>query len=261
MKPPILDTNWSHEIKALYKHDMQEIWDKSLARQIWNQYHNQLEIYLKLAAGEKKDILDVGCAQATLALVLAENGHNVTAVDIRQEFLDYAKSRYTHGNIEFICSNALEFNLDKKFDLIYANQIIEHLVYPVEFVKQLSQLLKPNGTIIVTTPNHRYIKNTLPSYSELGNPKDWEHKQFTADGDGHFFAYTAEELEQIAKSSGCKDVSVNYFESPWISGHIKVRHIHRIAPLFLLKSLDKLTVSTPVIGSRLTHQLICIIQY
>ena len=27
MKPPVFDENWSDEIKALYRHDVQEMWD------------------------------------------------------------------------------------------------------------------------------------------------------------------------------------------------------------------------------------------
>src|SRR3974377_2437936 len=112
MKPPVFDPNWSEELKALYRHDVQEIWDDSLNRHIWNQYHNQLRVYLGLAGlpeltGEKK-ILDVGCAQGTLALLLAERGHDVTALDLRPSFLDYAQKRYTHGRIRFIAGNALD---------------------------------------------------------------------------------------------------------------------------------------------------------
>ena len=101
MKPPVFDANWSDEIKALYRHDVQEMWDDSVNRHIWNQYHNQLRLYLELAGipeltGAKK-ILDVGCAQGTLALLLAERGHDVVALDLRPGFLEYAQTRYTHG--------------------------------------------------------------------------------------------------------------------------------------------------------------------
>ena len=42
MKPPRFDPSWPADVLALYRHDMQEIWDPSIAPQIWNQYHNQL---------------------------------------------------------------------------------------------------------------------------------------------------------------------------------------------------------------------------
>src|SRR5207342_664659 len=102
MIPPVYNPAWPDDVKALYRHDMQEIWDRRLTPQIWNQYHNQLDYYLGIAGDEPLSVLDVGCAQGTLALLLAERGHHVTAVDIRPQFLDYAKSRHTHGDIRFL---------------------------------------------------------------------------------------------------------------------------------------------------------------
>ncbi|MBK8742599.1 MAG: hypothetical protein IPM02_25300 [Betaproteobacteria bacterium] len=49
MKPPIYNADWPAEVQALYRHDMQEIWDPTIAPQIWNQYHNQLHIYMAIA--------------------------------------------------------------------------------------------------------------------------------------------------------------------------------------------------------------------
>jgi len=255
MKPPVYDPNWSPEVHVLYEHDMQEIWDRRRAPQIWNLYHNQLDLYISLAGRVPLDILDVGCAQATLALKLAELGHRVTAVDIRQSFLDYAIGRYTHGEIEFVCGNAFDVDLNRQFDVVYANQILEHLVYPVEFTKRLKEFLRPGGLLVMTTPNGEYIKNKLPSYKELGNPKAWEHLQFFADGDQHFFAYTVNELNDIALSAGLQNVLIRWFETPWISGHMKLRYLQRLIPSSVQRALDRLFVRLPHAGRKFSHQL------
>ena len=142
MKPPVYDPAWPTDVQALYRHDMTEMWDRSIAPNIWNQYHNQLRIYCALADERKPlDVLDVGCAQGTLALLLGERGHNVCAMDIRQQFLDYAASRHEHGNVRFVCGNVMEASPGGRFDLIYANQIVEHLVYPAELVARLAKWL------------------------------------------------------------------------------------------------------------------------
>lgn len=234
---------------------MQEIWNRSIAPHIWNQYHNQLDQYLGIAGHEPMDILDVGCAQGTLALLLAERGHRVTAVDLRPDFLQYAQSRHTHGDIRFVQANALEQDIPGQYDFVYANQLIEHLVYPGEFLVRLRRNLRPGGKLIVTTPNGDYVRNALPSFRELGDPGRWAHLQFTADGDGHFFAYLAEELIDLFVSSGFADVQSRFFESPMISGHMKVRHVHRFMPAGILRALDRVVVGMPWAGRRLTHQL------
>jgi len=258
VKAPQYNQSWSDEVKAVYQHDIEEIWDPGLAPHLWNQYHNHLEIYCGLAGEEPKNILDIGCAQATLALTLAEKGHRVTAFDIRQPFLDYAKSRYTHGDISFVCGNALELELKEKFDIIFANQILEHLVYPVEFTLNLRKSLKPGGLLVMSTPNGHYIKNSLQSFAELGDPQKWEHMQFTADGDGHFFAYHDVELKKILNSAGLKHSKITWFETPWISGHMKVRYLHKYLPSGLIQFLDQLTLMFPFMAKRLSHQLLAI---
>jgi len=234
---------------------MQEIWDRSIAPQIWNQYHNQLDYYLAIAGKESKSILDVGCAQGTLALLLAEAGHHVTAVDLRPAFLDYARSRHSHGDVRFLVANVLEDDIPGDYDLIFANQIVEHLVYPDQLLLRLRARLKPGGRLVMTTPNGDYIKNSLPSFRQLGNAKHWEHMQHTADGDGHFYAYLREELEGLFVAAGFKAVRGAFFESPMISGHMKIRHVHGFVPSAILRVLDRMIVGMPWLGRRLTHQL------
>ncbi len=256
MKAPILDPSWPPDVHALYRHDMQEIWDRRIAPQIWNQYHNQLDLYQKIAGDRPLRILDVGCAQGTLALLLAERGHHVIAVDIRPQFLEYAKSRHTHGDVQFIVANVLKDDIPGGHDLIFANQIIEHLVYPTELLARLKALLKPGGCLVTTTPNGAYVKNPLPSYTELGDPREWEHLQFTADGDGHFFAYRAEELRTLYRYAGFEQIKTRYFETPFINGHMKLRYLHGFAPVGLLRSVDRITLSLPWVGRVSAHQLL-----
>lgn len=256
MKPPKYDDNWPADVMALYKHDMDEIWDRSRAPHMWNQYHNQLDIYREIAGLESKSILDVGCAQGTLALLLAEDGHQVTAVDIRQQFLDYAATRYTHGDIKFLRANVLEDEITGEFDVIFANQIVEHLVYPETLTKRLSELLTPGGKLVMSTPNGKYLKNSLPSFSDLGDPSQWEHMQHTADGDGHFYAYLPIELVEIFENSGLVDVSYNVFETPFISGHMKLRYLHNILPYALLRAGDRALLSVPKLRDKASHQLL-----
>ena len=259
MKPPVFNADWAEDVQTVYHHDMQEIWDPRIARHIWNQYHNQIDLYLSLADRQNHlQILDVGCAQGTLALLLAEQGHEVWALDIRQQFLDYAASRYEKGTVHFLCGNVMEMDIAERFDLIFANQLIEHLVYPVAFTQRLMRSLKPGGKLVMTTPNADYIKNSLPTFSQLGDPAEYVDRQYTADGDGHFFAYRDEELYAIFKQAGLQNINLVYFETPFISGHIRIRHLHPFTPAALLRFLDRMTLQSPVLGKRFAHQLMII---
>jgi 2-polyprenyl-3-methyl-5-hydroxy-6-metoxy-1,4-benzoquinol methylase len=257
MKPPVFDPGWPEDIRALYDHDMQEMWDPSICLNVWNLYHAEIDMYLALAGPVPLKILDIGCAQGTLALLLAERGHQVTAVDIRPQFLEYARSRYEHGDVTFLQGNALEDDLGSGYDLVFANQIIEHLVYPVELCTRLSGMARPGGRLVMTTPNGHYVRNKLPSFADLGDPRDWEHMQFSADGDGHFFAFRLDELEDVFVQAGLRQVRCMPFESLVISGHMKFRHLHPFVPYPALKFMDRMLTAIPVCNRMLSHQLLC----
>jgi 2-polyprenyl-3-methyl-5-hydroxy-6-metoxy-1,4-benzoquinol methylase len=256
LKAPRFDFTWPQDVKALYRHDVQEFWDRSIAPQVWNQYHNQLDLYLSLVpTGKRLEILDVGCAQGTLALLLAERGHSLLAVDIRPQFLEYAASRYERGDVRFVCGNALEMEWEPRFDLIFANQLVEHVVFPFDLVRRLAGGLKPGGRLVMTTPNGAYLRNTLPNYRALGDPSKHAAQQCSADGDGHFFAFVADELIEVFEQTGLTRVTVRFFETPWISGHMRVRYLHSRLPVRLLRVLDRATLTLPGVARRAAHQL------
>lgn len=257
MKTPQFDPAWSTEVAEIYRNDMREIWDRDIERHSFNCYQNQLKFYLDLVNDlNPATVLDVGCAQGTLALLLGESGRTVTGVDIRPAFLEYAKSRYERGDVTFVAANIFDEPPLGRFELVFANQIIEHVVYPVQLLQTLKQYVAPGGSLVVTTPNHDYIRSPLPSYTELGDPKMHEHRQFSAGGGDHFFAYTEEELRAAADKAELHVLEVHYFESPMISGHAKVRHLHRALPVPVLAFLDHLVLR--VIPRKAAHQL-CVV--
>jgi 2-polyprenyl-6-hydroxyphenyl methylase/3-demethylubiquinone-9 3-methyltransferase len=254
MKRPQLDPSWPPEIVEIYRNDLREIWDPSIERHMFHSYHNQLDYYFALADElAAKSVLDVGCAQATLAMQLAERGKRVVAVDIRKPFLDYAMTRYERGDLRVVAANLLDEPDLGTFDLVFGNQIIEHLVHPVEFLRGLSRYVRPGGALVVTTPNHDYFRSSLPSFTELGDVKQYEHLEHSASGGDHFFAYTEEELRSAAADANLDVVRVDYFETPWISGHVMLRFLHGIVPLPLLRFADR--TSLRIAPRKLAHQL------
>jgi 2-polyprenyl-3-methyl-5-hydroxy-6-metoxy-1,4-benzoquinol methylase len=256
LKPPVPNPAWSEEVRRLYEHDLREIWDPKIAPHIWAQYHYLLDFYFTLVpANPPLDILDVGCAQATLGLLLAEKGHRVTALDIRPEFLEYAASRHIHGEIQFVAGNLFEKDLlDKSYDLVFANQIIEHVLDPVSKVRRLARHIRPGGRLIMTTPNWAYFRSSLPSYHEFVETGD-SFQENTADADGHFFAYRLEELLEQVKLGGLEVTKSGWLETPFVNGHAKVRHLMPLIPKRIGKAIDNVLLGWPGMNRRMAHQL------
>ncbi len=87
----------------------------------------------------------------------------------------------------------------------------------------------------MTTPNNLYIKNNLPTFSALQPVSDYQHLQNSADGDGHFFAYRPIEMKNVFEEAGLVDVDIKCLDTPWVSGHLKFRYLHRWTPYELFE--------------------------
>jgi 2-polyprenyl-3-methyl-5-hydroxy-6-metoxy-1,4-benzoquinol methylase len=254
MRPPVLDPTWPASVVEIYHNDLREMWNPWLERHSYVSYQNQLRLYFDAVRRfAPQSVLDVGCAQGTLALLLAEAGHRVVAVDIRQPFLDYARTRHERGDVEFRCANIMDGPQLGRFDMVFANQILEHIVQPVGFLERLASYLNPGGTLLVTTPNQQYVRAGLPSFEALGDPSRFASRQNSAGGGDHFFFYRESELKTCARRAGLRVLSLSFFESPWISGHIKFRHLTRHCPVSWLRLADRATLA--LAGRRLGRHL------
>ena len=84
-----------------------------------------------------KRILDIGCSQGTVSILLAREGKEVVGVDIDPESIDYAKSELQEespslrGRVSFICSDIFALSADiGEFDNVIIGQVIEHHIQP-----------------------------------------------------------------------------------------------------------------------------------
>jgi 2-polyprenyl-3-methyl-5-hydroxy-6-metoxy-1,4-benzoquinol methylase len=101
-----------------------------------------------------KRVLDAGCGVGYGSSFLAESAQHVTGVDIDPESIAYAKERYAAENIEFRVGDLRELALDAaSFDAVVSFEVIEHLREQEAFVDELARVLRPDGVLVLSTPN------------------------------------------------------------------------------------------------------------
>lgn len=101
---------------------------------------------------ESLKILEIGSGLGYLTYSLNKENYNAIGLDISQTAVDHAKA--TFGN-HYICADLFEYaRLNPlSFDIVILTEVIEHISKPIDFIKSILMLLKPDGKAIITSPN------------------------------------------------------------------------------------------------------------
>jgi len=104
-------------------------------------------------------VLDIGCSQGIVSILLGREGFEVVGIDLEPEVVDYARRELAkepesvRARVQFIVADALTADLAiGPFDTILAGEILEHLVQPERLVQRCYGLLKDDGVLVVTVP-------------------------------------------------------------------------------------------------------------
>lgn len=181
-------------------------------------------------------VADLACGQGNFSLLLAEAGFDVTAVDILEDFLRYAKKKHTHGKFQTVLGNLMEYRSAEKFDAVLAGEVIEHVAYPRELIRSLRENLRPGGICVITTPNGADYSSTLPTFSQVKDVTALIPKQFHW-GD-HLFLYTAEELRGLLEEAGFEILHLEKYHSAYVS---QIKAPRYLMPLGVLRWLERKT--------------------
>lgn len=184
------------------------IWTKSFIRRIeWKNIFDWLDL-------KKNDrILDVACGTGELSLHIARKGCETCGIDISKDAIKRAKrlAKREKTSLDFIVADAEELPFkDESFDKIVCSSSLEHFNMDLKALKEMNRVLKPNGTIILTTDSFTY-----PISKELKE----EHRK-----KAHVVNYyTRESLEEKFEISGFKMIQSKYLlSSPITSFFFKI---------------------------------------
>ncbi len=96
-------------------------------------------------------ILDIPAGNGLLGEKLKALGHRVTLADINNE-----KNDFVYADM----AKPLPFE-DNEFDVVICMEGIEHVLEPVRLICELCRICRPQGQIIITTPNIQNMYSRL----------------------------------------------------------------------------------------------------
>jgi 2-polyprenyl-6-hydroxyphenyl methylase/3-demethylubiquinone-9 3-methyltransferase len=114
-----------------------------------------------------------------------------------------------------------KINWHKKFDLVVANHVLEHVTSPDKVIAGISKLIKKNGIVYATFPDYR---NFTDIFYHLIHP----------DGGGHIQFLTNDSISKIFKKYGFELIEQNILPDDWFwfqnwykPQNFGIKHIHQ----------------------------------
>lgn len=153
-----------------------------------------------------KSVLDFGCGAGGFLQRALSLTQVVTGIELETRVQEYWASQLTIlPNLETAESAS------KRYEIITAFHVIEHLPDPRSILKRLSALLKAGGRIIAEVPSAQDALLTLYDCDAFQRFTYWSQ---------HLFLFTASTLEQLAKQAGLKVISIQYYQRYPLSNHL-----------------------------------------
>jgi len=118
-------------------------------------------------------VLDVGCNLGYFVAHVHQKhpGKKITGVDYFQANIDAARILFPDESLSFAVKSVYELDLEPaSIDCVTFQATIEHLEKAAQAIKQINSVIKPGGSLIVTTDNP-YSSNLFLSFlrCELAN--------------------------------------------------------------------------------------------
>jgi len=144
-----------------------------------------------LKASERGRLLDIGCGNGYFLVQMRDLGWDVVGVEPDPKAVKVARD---HFGLRVFQGTLEEAKFpDDSFDVITMNHVIEHVPDPIGLLSECRRILKPNGKLVVVTPNIKSLGRYL-----FG--KSWVHW----DPPRHLFLFSSKSLRTCAEKAGLK---------------------------------------------------------
>ena len=139
---------------------------------------------------------------------------------------------------------------DDHFDLVIFSEVLEHLYEsPIQILKELYRILKPEGALILTTPNVMKLENKIKYFLHINIYQDIERYCYNPRFSLHFREYTEKDLKVLlTQFLDFKNLKFYYFD--YVGGRTLLRKIIQRFIYIISYILFKLRGSILVIAKK-----------
>ena len=102
----------------------------------------------------KAAVLDLGCGAGQFSAALLQAGAEPVAVDVAHEALRRAGERVPGLDLRHWQTGEPLPLADGSVDAVWAGEVIEHVADVAPWLSEARRVLRPRGTLLLTTPHH-----------------------------------------------------------------------------------------------------------
>jgi len=143
--------------------------------------------------------LDIGCGEGLFGSLAKDHFRHICGIDCSPAVLKTARSKGVDALMADLDERHLPFNNDS-FDWISCLDVIEHVFDPEHLLNEIYRVLHRNGTLILTTPNIRFIDFINPLLLKGVFPKTSQDSG-SYDG-GHLHYFTFRDIKKLLSNAG-----------------------------------------------------------
>ena len=161
----ILLENYFNNAKEITKDDLED----HIKNRIFVSRTKVIPWIIKNLELKNKKVLEVGCGTGSSSITMAEQGAEVTGIDVDIQSIKVARLRANllDLKIEFLKFSGTQINkLNQRYDVVIYYATLEHMTVEerIESLKQAYSILSEDGyLIVVEAPNRLWIEDTHTS--------------------------------------------------------------------------------------------------
>jgi SAM-dependent methyltransferase len=161
-----------------------------------------------LVPRSSRRILDLGCSSGALGAALkVRQGAYVAGVEVDPQYAEDARSRLDIvlcGDLDSLVRDPSGIASLGRFDCIVAADVLEHLVDPWYVVRQLADVLDPDGFVVLSLPNVRYWETLW----QVGVRGRWPRRDVGLFDRTHLRWFTLDDCRELLGQAGLMTIHV-----------------------------------------------------
>lgn len=166
-------------------------------------YINKRSEMLNFFPENANTVLDVGCGEGTFAKQIKDIYHTETwGIEYIQAHGEQAKKVLDKVFIGE-CEKFIDDLPNDYFDVIYFNDVLEHLIDPYLVLDKMKSKLTKKGKIISSIPNIRYHS----ALKSLVLKKDWKYQESGVMDHTHLRFFTKKSIKRMYEHLGFKIIT------------------------------------------------------